>query len=751
MRAAKSNHRPTHVTDQAQRGTLIVRVAVPVPLPREFDYRWPARHPNPSDLVGCRVRVPFGRRNIVGIVTDTDVSTHEDAAGLKVIDSLLDEVPIFDEELQRSLTWAANYYHFPLGEVLAAALPAPLRIGKAAPDINEPAFALTPDGVAARDAGRLRPGPGCAVLDALHDGPLPVATLRERLGPPGRAAIARLRRRGWIESCRLSPTLPDSGVRRQGPPLNPDQRAACDAVLEHADGFHTFLLDGVTGSGKTEVYLTLIARTLERGRQALVLVPEIALTPQALKRYRERLPVPVLALHSGLTDAERARTWARARTGQPCVILGTRSAVFTPLPKAGLIVIDEEHDASYKQADGFRYHARDLALVRAKALAVPIVLGSATPSLETLARVADGRVERLSLTTRAVHGSKAPTLRLLDLHGQPLTGGVASPALTAIEQTLARGEQALVFRNRRGFARVLACAACGWHADCPRCDRPFTVHLGLTALICHHCGFRRPLPAACPVCAATTLDTRGLGTERIETELRARFPEHRVLRIDRDSARSAAQLDAAFADIERGEPMLLVGTQLLAKGHDWSALTLVVIADADSGLFSPDFRAPERLAQGLTQVAGRAGRGERPGTVIVQTRHPGHPFWSRWLHGGHAAVAAAELDERRASALPPFRHQALLAAEARTTDALDAFFAAISKFSTTGHDSVDRLGPLPAPMPRRAGHHRAQLLFECDARPPLHALLSTWIPQISVLKPARRIRWSLDVDPLDLY
>lgn len=745
---SSTSHAKSSLTSPTTALGRVLRVALPLPLPDAFDYIETGSAADTEDPVGRRVRVPFGRGTAFGIVVATgEASSH---ARLKPIEAVLDNAPIFDDELWRTLHWAAGYYHHPLGEVIATALPAALRRGGPIPDLDEPGFALTEAGTDARRTGALRPGPGRDVLDLLAAGPLALAHLRDHLGEPGRTAATRLRRRGWVEPCSLtsSPTLAPTIA---GPPLNTQQQRAVDAIASHARRFHASLLDGVTGSGKTEVYLRLIADVLARGRQALVLVPEIALTPQALRRYRERLGAPVIALHSGLSDRERARSWAFARGGRPCVVLGTRSAIFSPLPAPGLIVVDEEHDGSYKQADGFRYHARDLALVRAKAMGVPIVLGSATPSLETLALIAEGRVERLVLTDRAVARSNPPALRLLDLRRQRLVGGIASTALAAIGETLDRGEQALVFRNRRGYAPLLTCMACPWHSECPRCDHAMTLHRELGALICHHCGLRRTVPTVCPACSSPALDARGIGTERIEAELRAYFPQHRVLRIDRDSARSAAQLDTALASIDQGEPGILVGTQLLAKGHDWPNLTLVVVADADSSLFSPDFRAPERLAQLLTQVAGRAGRGEKPGTVIVQTRQPDHAFWPRWLGGGHAAVAHAELIERQASALPPFRHQALLAAEARTKDALDAFFEAALALPMAHHGSVERLGPLPAPMPRRAGHDRAQLLLECDTRAPLHALLSAWLPAIHALKQARRVRWSLDVDPQDLY
>ncbi len=725
-----------------------VQVALPVPLPGLFDYGLPDTLPTPA--VGVRVRVDFGHRQLVGVVADSGADPGGRA--LKPVIDVLDPATLFDTELWASLQWAAGYYHHPLGEVLNAALPARLRQGAALPDSDEPALRLTAAGREVLDQARLRPGPGRELLQALAEGPLPLTDLFGAGDPRLRAAAARLRRRDWIASCRL-PWTAAPRSRVSGPPANADQSVAIErlSALVDAGGYHGVLLEGVTGSGKTEVYLRAIEQALDRGRQVLVLVPEIALTPQALSRYRERLGNGVSALHSGLSDGERAQVWARMHRGEPGVVIGTRSAVFTPLPKAGLIVVDEEHDGSYKQADGFRYHARDLALVRGKALAVPVLLGSATPSLESLALVQEGRLEHLALGRRAVALARPPELRLLDLRNQPLQAGLSKTALQALTTTLARGEQALVFRNRRGYAPVLTCSSCGWHALCPRCDRAMTVHRKPPALICHHCGHRQRTPTQCPHCASGDLGARGVGTERLQSELAERFAPFPVLRIDRDQVRSHAQLDAMLAQVADGEPAILVGTQLLAKGHDWPNLTLVIVVDADSGLFSADFRAPERLAQQLTQVAGRAGRGERPGLVLVQTRQPQHPFWLRWLADGYAGVASAELAERRAAALPPFRQQALLAAEAQDSAALDAFFAALPTITTHAEATVDWLGPLPAPMPRRAGFHRAQVLIESDSRPPLHACLRDLVAVIHTLPQARKVRWSLDVDPYDLY
>lgn len=721
----------------------MLSVALPLPLPQAFDYRWPEALGAPPSP-GCRVRVPFGRGQAIGLVVA--VGAGEAGRALKPVTAVIDAGPLFDDELWRSLRWAASYYHHPLGEVLSAALPATLRAGAPVPDLDRPGLAISAAGGAALAVGGLRPGPGRALLERLQSGPLALACLREELGASARAAGSRLLRRGWVQPCRIPP----AGIAAPllDPPVASPEQARVLAELAAAEAHQAHLLEGVTGSGKTEVYLRLAAQVLARHRQVLVLVPEIGLTPLALRRYRERLPAPVLALHSGLSDRERAHAWAMARSGLPCVVLGTRSAVFTPLPRAGLIVVDEEHDASYKQGDGFRYHARDLALVRGRALGVPVLLGSATPALETLALAASRRIGHLRLAARA-GGAQPPAVELVDLRAGHHPDGLSNRALAAIGEALERGEQALVFRNRRGWSPVLACAACGWKADCPGCDRPMTLHRALGLLVCHHCGRRQRPPGQCPSCGGSALDPRGIGTERLAAALSARWPAHRVLRIDRDSSAGAGRLDGLLQEVERGGPAILVGTQLLAKGHDWPMLTQVVVVDADGGLYSADFRAPERLAQLLTQVAGRAGRGALPGRVLVQTRLPEHPFWRSWLAGGYAAVAQAQLQERRNCSLPPFRFQALLAAEATATAPLTAFFDAVRALPVADADGVERIGPLPAPMPRRAGHHRMQLVLEADRRAPLHALLAAWMARIHALPAARKVRWSLDVDPQD--
>ena len=734
--------------------SLALQVALPVPLPQLFDYRAPAgAAPGPAD-VGRRVLVPFGPRRLVGIVAAVG-PTAADAPALRDAIEWLDAAPLLHGELDRSLRWLARYTHAPLGEVLATALPATLRRGEPLPDTHAWAWRLTGPGGEAigtlKSGGRPR-----RLADLLQTAARDEDTL-DLLLDGWRTAARTLAARGLVERVAV-PASQLAPVPQPGPVPNDEQHAAIDAVTT-CTGFASLLLDGVTGSGKTEVYLQAIAHCLAQGRQALVLVPEIGLTPQTLARFRARLGVPVHALHSGLADGERARVWAAAMRGEARVVVGTRSAVFLPLPQAGLIVVDEEHDGSYKQQDGIRYHARDFALVRGKALDVPVLLGSATPSLESLQNAIAGRHLHLRLSQRAGN-ARPPAVRVVDVRKRPLDAGLSPELLTAIERALADGGQVLVFRNRRGYAPVLLCHDCGWSAHCPRCStpergHPMTVHAGGRRLQCHHCGYRASAPPACPDCASLGLQPQGVGTERIEELLAARFADVPVLRIDRGSTRRRDALERLFAELG-ARPGILIGTQMLAKGHDLANLTLVCVVGVDEGLFSADFRAGEKLAQLLIQVAGRAGRADRPGQVLLQTHHPEHPLLQTLIHGGYHAFAAGELEQRHAAGFPPFAPMALLRAESPHADPPMAFLHAARRVlhatsADTGASMLQLDGPVAAPMPRRAGTYRAQLILAADQRPVLHGILDAALPAIHALPEARRARWSLDVDPVDLY
>ncbi|MGN6790162.1 MAG: primosomal protein N' [Rhodanobacteraceae bacterium] len=735
----------------SDRPAQVVQVALPVPLPQTFSYL----SASPGLIAGSRVRVPFGRTHRIGVVVETGTQYHPAGPPLKAIEAALDDEPLLDPELLSNLRRAADYWCGAIGEVVFGAMPLALRDGRAISDFAEEAWRATAAGTAARDA-RSRRGGSAALLETLGDAALSGSEL-DILLPGWRAAARRLAVANLIERTPIRIGAPQA---REGaaPVLNDEQADALATMLSAGDGFHPFLLQGVTGSGKTEIYLRLTERVLQQGRQALWLVPEIGLVPQALRRLRARFDARIAVLHSNLAEGERARAWLDARAGEAAIVLGTRSAVFAPLPKAGLIVVDEEHDTSYKQQEGFRYHARDFALMRAQSLGVPIVLGSATPSLEALANVEAGRHARLRLHHRA-HARPPSPVHVLDMRGLKLAHGLSPALLDALDAALARGEQALVFKNRRGYAPVLLCHACGWHAVCPRCEKPLTLHRGRRQLLCHHCGHSERAPETCPNCSASALIPQGHGTERLEEALAARYPDIPVVRIDRESTRQRDAFAKVFDKLAEGDPAILVGTQMLAKGHDLPNLTTVAIVGVDEGLHSVDFHAGERLAQLIVQVAGRAGRAGKPGSVWLQTHEPDHTLLVTLLKGGYDAAAALELGERLVSGLPPFTHMALLRAECVRCEVLDGFMAAArDAIAASARADASRLdqpvrvtGPLAAPMPLRAGRHRAQLLLESAQRPSLRQALAAWIPRLNALPQPRGLRWSIDIDPVDLY
>ncbi|RUL64366.1 primosomal protein N' [Dyella dinghuensis] len=721
----------------------VLRVALPVPLPTLFDYLPPA---SGEAVVGGRVLVPFGRGKAVGVVIEVDVPTTVGSARLKRVLKVLDETPLLDAELMQTLAWASDYWLGAPGEAYANALPLLLREDKPLPETGEPIWRLTMAGESARDAGSRR-GSSRALLQALSEGPMSAAELDISIAD-WRAAARRLVDAGLVERDERAQTS-HLDLVTSAPALHPEQEAAVAAVAKALGSFQAFLLDGVTGSGKTEVYLALIAQTLAQGKQALLLVPEIGLAPQTVRRLRERLGVPVEVLHSNLAEGERARAWLRMRSGEARVVLGTRSAVFTPLPHAGLIIVDEEHDNAYKQQEGFRYHARDLALVRARALNVPVLLGSATPSLESLANVEAGRYHGLHLRSRP-SAAHPPQVQIIDMRAQRLDHGLSPALMHTIGETVARGEQVLVFRNRRGYAPVLLCYSCGWHADCPRCEHPLTLHAARRRLICHHCDYQTGVPAACPACGSTELKPQGQGTERLEEALVAQFPQMPVLRIDRETTRHRDAFETLLDNLQSDAPAILVGTQMLAKGHDLPNLTLVAIVGVDEGLLSIDFRAGERLAQLVVQVAGRAGRARKPGRVLLQTHHPDHLLLRSLLANGYGFAAKQLLAERKQAGLPPYGHQVLLRAEAHQRPVVDAFLSE-ARDALPDVTEWQISGPMQAPMPLRAGRHRGQLLIESATRRNLHTALRPWWMQLSQLPSARKVRWSIDVDPVDLY
>ena len=560
---------------------------------------------------------------------------------------------------------------------------------------------------------------------------------------PLRALIAK----GWVEPAGDRPC--ESG-RVDRPVLNVDQQRAVDALQAHLREFSPFVLEGVTGSGKTEVYLRAIEEVVASGRQALVLIPEIGLTPQLLARFHARLSCRVEALHSGLSDGERLSAWTHARNGTADVVVGTRSAVFAPLARPGLFIVDEEHDLSFKQQDGFRYSARDLAVVRARDTGVPVVLGSATPSLEALENVRRGRYRRLELPHRA-GGASPPRIDVVDLRSRPFDNGLCDVLIEAVEQAKARSEQALLFINRRGYAPLLVCHACGWIAECVRCDAHLVFHREDGRLRCHHCSAERSLIVECPECGSKDMRRLGLGTERVASALESRIDGLRVARMDRDATRRRGALEALLDRVHAGEVDAVVGTQMLAKGHHFPNVTLVAILDADGGLFGIDFRATERMAQLLLQVAGRAGRGDRAGRVLLQTHHPEHPLLRVLVLEGYRKFCEGALEERRLARLPPFASLALVRAEATQRDAPQSFLSdAEACASARPPAGVSVLGPVPSPMERRAGRYRAQLLVDATSRAALQRFLPGWIAELEALPSARKVRWSVDVDPQEM-
>ena len=755
----------------------VFRVALDTPLKRLFDYLEP-----PSGLfavpvsAGMRVRVPFGRQRLVGIVMEAATSTDVPSEKLKPISEVLDAQPVLDASALALLQWAADYYHHPIGEVLSSALPKAMRMGATA-EAREERWSVTAEGMAGHAVGEPRRAPKQRELlgylvaaedaaarigqgvagEAAHGGGQSAivgvsATTLDGAFPKWRETARALADRGWVTSAEVSLTGGESrfAVRMQGPELRDEQRVAVDAVGEALGRFGAFVLYGVTGSGKTEVYLRLVERVLQQGRRALVLVPEIGLTPQLVGRFRDRFDTPMAVLHSALTDTERLAAWRDAFSGHARIVLGTRSAVFAPVPDLGIIIVDEEHDASFKQHEGgFRYSARDLAVVRAQRADVPILLGSATPALESLQNVAGGRYIRLSMPHRAAK-AEPPRMALIDLRANAEHSGISTPAIQAMQRHLSEDGQVLVFLNRRGYAPTLLCTACGWIAPCQQCDARLTVHQGSQRLRCHHCGYDTRLPERCPICGFAVKPV-GQGTERIEEVLTSCFPGVALARLDRDVVRKRGDMEDVVRRMSSGEARILVGTQMVTKGHDFPNVTLVVVLNADQGLFSADFRAPERLAQTIVQVAGRAGRGTRPGEVLIQTEFPGHPLLLSLLSEGYDGFARTALTERQQASWPPFSRLAAVRDSAKTAEHALEFLAEARKLAGKLPRGVKLLGPVPAAMSKKAGRYHAQLLVEGADRASLHHFLQSWLPQVEQLPSVRRVRWALDVDPIELF
>ncbi|GLP97424.1 primosomal protein N' [Paraferrimonas sedimenticola] len=727
---------------------LYVEVALAVPLRQVFCYQVPAGQA--PAVVGARVLVRFGPRTQVGLVTRLVDTPDFDVRKIKPYLKVLDAEPLFPESLLKLSQWAARYYFAPLGQMLTQALPVALRQDARAELASERFWQLTLQGQEF-DLGELnRAKQQQALLRALSER----EHSDDELGELGfsKAVIKALQDKQLIQADD-KPYQPDLSWREQLQmgeeplELNTEQAIAV-AQVNQGSGFQPYLLEGVTGSGKTEVYLSLIQSQLEQGKQVLVLVPEIGLTPQTLARFQRRFKVPISVLHSALTPQQRLTAWLKARTGESAIIIGTRSALFTPMRWPGLIVLDEEHDLSFKQQDGVRYHARDLAVRRAHLEGVPVLLGSATPSLETLHNALNGRYQHLSLTQRAGN-AKPPKNGVVDITHAQLEAGLSPALIERIEQKLKAGEQVLLFLNRRGYAPALMCHECGYLHECQRCDAFYTVHRANGEIHCHHCDDARPIPIQCANCSSTLLFGQGVGTEQLEEYLSQRFSDYPAVRIDRDSIRRKGELERRLEGIRSGKYRLLIGTQMLAKGHHFPDVTLVALLDVDGALFSADFRAPERLAQLITQVAGRAGRASKPGEVLLQTHQAQHPLIQGLLSQGYTELSRELLQERSAALLPPKQFMLQIQAEAHNSqDALNLLQFAAERL---GHyQDMELLGPLPCAIERRAGKYRYQLLCQSQTRNQLQAIVEAELANIEASPYARKCRWNLDRDPQDL-
>ncbi len=730
--------------------TVLEVAVLSVPLRRRFDYLPPADCDPALLRPGVRLRLNFGRRQQVGILLQIKESSDIAPQRLKSIIGIIDEQPLLPELIHRLLLQSAHYYHHPLGEVYETALPLWLRQGRAAVPTPQHHYCITESG-RAQDLVALKRAPRQRqLLQQLQQGALTGDALKA-ITPSWRDAIKRLTEKGWVTVEACEPAEP-SGPLEPPHPLNPEQQQAVDGIIRESEAEQPqpILLDGVTGSGKTEVYLQVIEAITSRGKQALVLVPEISLTPQTVARFRNRFGAAIALLHSGRSHGERFNAWLAARNGTARIVIGTRSALFTPLKRPGIIIVDEEHDLSFKQQEGFRYSARDLAVLRGKLEQVPVVLGSATPSLESLHNVQCGKYRPFHLTRRAGN-AKPPQLSLIDLRSRKVENLLSTPLLERVNHHLQQQGQVLLFLNRRGYAPVLLCHQCGWSALCPRCEIHYVYHQKRGRLICHHCGGERRFPDHCPECNSTQLKQIGTGTERIEELLQHHFPDHSISRIDRDTTRGKEAMAEKLEQIHAGTHQLLLGTQMLAKGHHFPDVTLVAILDTDGGFFGSDFRAIEQMGQLIIQVAGRAGRGEQSGEVVMQTHNPDHPLLTTLLRDGYPTFAQQALAERRQAQLPPFSHLTLIRSEAAQAEHARNFLQETARLAgELSERSVEILGPVPSPMEKRAGRYRYQLLLQSSQREPLHRLLVPLASAIEGLKSARQARWSIDVDPMEL-
>ena len=726
-----------------------IRVAVPVYLYDCFDYSLTAEQYHQAE-VGARVAVSFGRQNVVGVIVEklTDEKPLDLGFKLKAITELLDDNAILDAKVLSLLTWSAQYYQFPIGEVMHAALPSFLRQGKPY-NLLARMWKLIDDHAEDKLKRSEKQQDAYKILK-LH----PTGTSENILNLAGiETATLKALEKKKITQCILeAQDFKPQVMTLAQMPLTPndEQKRAIQNILKARHSYHAFLLDGLTGSGKTEVYLQVMQEVLKQGKQVLVLVPEIGLTPQTVSRFQSRFHCHIALLHSGLNDSKRLQAWQSAQTGRASIVIGTRSAIYTPLPHLGLIVLDEEHDLSFKQQEGFRYHARDVALYRAHLENCPIILGSATPSIDSYALVEQGKMTRLELDQRA-GVAVMPKMHVIDLKVAQKQNGISQQLIHEVQKRLDKKEQVLIFLNRRGYAPVLICESCGWQAKCPHCDANFTVHRQpYQHLHCHHCGTIHRMPEHCPQCQHSELKPIGLGTAKVEENLQALFPNFDVIRVDRDSTSRVGSWQKIYNKIQKSEPIILLGTQMLAKGHHFPYVTLVAILDIDSGLLSVDFRATERTAQLIIQVAGRAGRGEKKGEVYLQTLRPDHPLLNTLLESGYRSFAKQTLKERKAAWMPPYRYAALLRCESKDQELNQNFLQEHAQaLRQASENSIDIWGPIPAPMERKAGRYQAHMVLLSKDRARMHFYIRQWWQNVWHNKP-HGMKLSLDIDPQEL-
>jgi len=729
-----------------------VKVAIPIPLRRSFEYKLTKSHPIEIQI-GMRVEVPFSGRSKIGIITAINDTSEYDSKKIKPLNRVIDESPIVDSNLLELAHWMTNYYHAPPGEVWQTILPTALMKGKPCQLKRMSLWRITDEGLQALEKKLIKQNAikQKQAIRLLSDNPSGIAHDNLSTYDLSLTTLKSLAGKGWVErdySSKLQNQQPLTVNQPANITLNSEQQQAINSVCNTLNEFRTWLLFGVTASGKTEVYLRIIEQVIQQGKQALILVPEIGLTPQTVNRFQQRFNTPIETLHSGISEQQRLQTWLKARSGNAKIIIGTRSALFVPLKYPGIIIIDEEHDSSFKQQQGLRYSARDIAMVRGRIENIPVLLGSASPSIESLMNVKKNKISKLYLTQKAMT-TKPLSYKVIDLKKQPMKHGLSFSLIDTIKHHLDKQGQVLLFLNRRGYSPVLLCHNCGWSSQCKRCDTHFTYHSQNHHLQCHHCGSNRRAPIKCPDCLTDEMIPIGLGTERLEENIKTLFPTAKVRRIDRDTTRKKSAMKNFVDEIKSGEVDILIGTQMLAKGHHFPDVSLVGLVDMDGALYSSDFRAPEYAAQLITQVSGRAGRADKAGEVLIQTHHADHPMLQQLINSGYETFASSTIDERIHAQLPPHTFNALFQAEATYLGHAKTFLQEVKQV-LKDHNSfnVELLGPVPAFYTKKAGKFRYQLYLESSVRLDLHRLLETCLHKVEKLKSGSRVRWRMEVDPI---